>query len=191
MLNGQKIGPQELHSRLDVRASAHGFRCAKQKHQLRAIAHGSRGCNGETHSIDFRVIPILRDIPRRCRRCQGRLAVDLNKGWTVGKRLLQFERSGIGGLAAVRARLRQEQVCPTLPKYVGDKAGRISDPTIREKVTKLNMNRIVSTDRPAGQRRKQIRTPGAATSIFKPYGAALQQDGAELKRELMGFRGLG
>ena len=34
-------------------------------------------------------------------------------------------------------------------------------------------------------------TPGAATSIFKLYGAALQQDGAALKRELMGFSGLG
>ncbi|MCZ6459782.1 MAG: acyl-CoA dehydrogenase family protein, partial [Gammaproteobacteria bacterium] len=34
-------------------------------------------------------------------------------------------------------------------------------------------------------------TPGAATSIFKLYGAGLQQDGAELKRKLMGTRGLG
>lgn len=34
-------------------------------------------------------------------------------------------------------------------------------------------------------------TPGAATSIFKLVGATLQRDNADLKRELMGFRGLG
>ena len=121
------------------------------------------------------------------------LVGDLNKGWTVGKRLLQFERSGIGGLSGGA---RTSEAGTSLPdiakKYVGDKAGRISDPAIREKVTKLNMNR--ASFRLTAQRanaENKSGTPGAATSIFKLYGAALQQDGAELKRELMGFRGLG
>ena len=121
------------------------------------------------------------------------LVGDLNKGWTVGKRLLQFERSGIGGLSGGA---RPSEAGTSLPdiakKYVGDKAGRISDPAIREKVTKLNMNR--ASFRLTAQRanaENKSGTPGAATSIFKLYGAALQQDGAELKRELMGFRGLG
>ena len=41
------------------------------------------------------------------------------------------------------------------------------------------------------QESKESGAPGAATSIFKLVGAALQRDGADLKRDLMGFRGLG
>ena len=118
---------------------------------------------------------------------------DLNKGWTVGKRLLQFERSGIGGL---RGGARPAQNGPSLAdiakQYIGENDGRISDPAIREQVTALNMNRAAFrlTALRANAENKSG-TPGAATSIFKFCGAALQQDGAELKRELMGFSGLG
>ena len=118
---------------------------------------------------------------------------DLNKGWTVGKRLLQFERSGIGGLSGGP---RPAQTGPSLAdiakQYIGENDGRISDPAIREQVTALNMNRAAFrlTALRANAENKSG-TPGAATSIFKFCGAALQQDGAELKRELMGFSGLG
>ena len=118
---------------------------------------------------------------------------DLNKGWTVGKRLLQFERSGIGGLSGGA---RPAQTGPSLAdiakQYIGENNGRISDPAIREQVTALNMNRAAFrlTALRANAENKSG-TPGAATSIFKFCGAALQQDGAELKRELMGFSGLG
>jgi alkylation response protein AidB-like acyl-CoA dehydrogenase len=121
------------------------------------------------------------------------LVGDLNRGWTVGKRLLQFERSGIGGLTGGA---RPSEPGTSLPdiakKYVGEENGKISDPAIREQVTTLNMNR--ASFRLTAQRanaENKSGTPGAATSIFKLYGAALQQDGAELKRELMGFQGLG
>ena len=121
------------------------------------------------------------------------LVSELNKGWTVGKRLLQFERSGIGGLSGGA---RPAQSGPSLAdiakQYIGENDGRISDPAIREQVTTLNMNRAAFrlTALRANAENKSG-TPGAATSIFKFCGAALQQDGAELKRELMGFSGLG
>ncbi|MEC8059997.1 MAG: acyl-CoA dehydrogenase family protein [Pseudomonadota bacterium] len=121
------------------------------------------------------------------------LVGELNKGWTVGKRLLQFERSGIGGLSGGA---RPAQNGPTLAaiakQYIGEDNGRISDAAVREKVTTLNMNRAAFrlTAMRANAENKSG-TPGAATSIFKLFGAALQQDGAELKRELMGFNGLG
>ena len=121
------------------------------------------------------------------------LVGDLNRGWTVGKRLLQFERSGIGGLSGGARPTEAGTSLPEIAKqYVGEESGRISDPAIREKVTTLNMNR--ASFRLTAQRanaENKSGTPGAATSIFKLYGAALQQDGAELKRELMGFQGLG
>jgi alkylation response protein AidB-like acyl-CoA dehydrogenase len=121
------------------------------------------------------------------------LVGDLNKGWTVGKRLLQFERSGIGGLSGgARPSEAGTSLSEIAKKYVGEESGRISDPAVREKVTTLSMNR--ASFRLTAQRanaENKSGTPGAATSIFKLYGAALQQDGAELKRELMGFQGLG
>jgi alkylation response protein AidB-like acyl-CoA dehydrogenase len=121
------------------------------------------------------------------------LVGELNKGWTVGKRLLQFERSGIGGLTGgARPAQAGTGLVEIAKTYVGEREGKIDDPAIREKVTKLNMNRAAFrlTALRANAENKSG-TPGAATSIFKLFGAALQQDGAELKRELMGFKGLG
>ena len=118
---------------------------------------------------------------------------ELNKGWSVGKRLLQYERSGIGGLnGGARPTQPGSGLVEIAKNYVGEREGKIDDSAIREKVTTLNMNRAAFrlTAQRANAENKSG-TPGAATSIFKLYGAALQQDGAELKRELMGFKGLG
>ena len=81
----------------------------------------------------------------------------------------------------------------TAKTYVGEANGRIADPAVRSEVTTLNMNRTAFhlTAQRANEENRSGGTPGAATSIFKLYGAALQQDGAALKRELMGFNGLG
>lgn len=121
------------------------------------------------------------------------LVGDLNKGWTVGKRLLQFERSGIGGLSGgARPAQPGAGLVKIAKQYIGENDGKISDDAVREQVIDMNMKRAAFqlTALRANEENKSG-TPGAATSIFKLYGAALQQDGAELKRELMGFRGLG
>jgi alkylation response protein AidB-like acyl-CoA dehydrogenase len=121
------------------------------------------------------------------------LVGELNKGWTVGKRLLQFERSGIGGLAGGNRRAPPGSGLVKIAKqFAGEEAGRIADTDVRHTVTRFNMNRAAFrlTSQRANEENKSG-IPGAATSIFKLYGAALQQDGAELRRELMGYRGLG
>lgn len=118
---------------------------------------------------------------------------DLNRGWTVGKRLLQYERSGIGGLTGgARQAQPGSGLVRTAKTYVGEHNGTIADTAVRQEVTTLNMNRAAFqlTARRANEENTSG-TPGAATSIFKLYGAALQQDSAALKRELMGFNGLG
>jgi alkylation response protein AidB-like acyl-CoA dehydrogenase len=121
------------------------------------------------------------------------LVGELNKGWTVGKRLLQFERSGIGGLAGGgRSTPAGSGLVKMAKQYVGEDRGRIADADVRHTVTTFNMNRNafrLTAQRANEENKSGI--PGAATSIFKLYGAALQQDGAELRRELMGTRGLG
>ena len=75
---------------------------------------------------------------------------------------------------------------------VGESGNAIADTAVRKDVTVMNMNRnaFQLTAQRANEENKSG-IPGAATSIFKLYGAALQQDGANLRRELLGFKGLG
>ena len=122
------------------------------------------------------------------------LVGDLNKGWTVGKRLLQFERSGIGGLTGgARVADPGKSLIKAAKNYVGEADnGTIADDDLRNDVLDLNMQRnaLNLTAKRVNEETKSG-TPGAATSIFKIVGATLQRDTANLKRELMGFRGLG
>jgi alkylation response protein AidB-like acyl-CoA dehydrogenase len=121
------------------------------------------------------------------------LVGELNKGWTVGKRLLQFERSGIGGLTGgARAADPANVLVKTAKQYIGEEDGRIADPALRQKILRMNMTRkALNYTAQRANEENQSGTPGAATSIFKLVGATLQRDGADLKRDLMGFRGLG
>ena len=117
----------------------------------------------------------------------------LDQGWTVGKRLLQFERSGIGGLSGGARRAQPGAGLAKLAKEsVGESGNAIADTAVRKDVTVMTMNRnaFQLTAQRANEENKSG-IPGAATSIFKLYGAALQQDGANLRRELLGFKGLG
>ncbi|MGE0621087.1 MAG: acyl-CoA dehydrogenase family protein [Pseudomonadales bacterium] len=121
------------------------------------------------------------------------LVGELNRGWTIGKRLLQFERSGIGGLTGgARAADPSVGLVKVAKQYVGEENGLISDTALRSAVLKLNMRRR-ALNLTAQRVNEETRsgTPGEATSIFKLVGATLQRDTADLKRDLMGFRGLG
>ena len=121
------------------------------------------------------------------------LVGELNKGWTVGKRLLQFERSGIGGLTGgASAANPGTTLVKIAKKYSGEENGRIADPDLRHAILDMNIRRaaLQYTAQRANEENRSG-TPGAATSIFKLVGATLQRDGADLKRTIMGFRGLG
>ena len=58
------------------------------------------------------------------------LVGQLNKGWTIAKRLLEHERKGIGGIGA-RAAAKFEVTPEGLAKqYAGEENGRIADPDL-------------------------------------------------------------
>ena len=122
------------------------------------------------------------------------LVGELNKGWTIGKRLLQFERGSMASLvggAAVR------EAGPTLEgrakHYAGEHDGRIADDALRARIIGHNINNQAYrlTQRRTVEEAKDGRTPGPATSIFKMYGTELQQDKSSLLVEMRGTRGLG
>ncbi len=120
---------------------------------------------------------------------------ELNKGWTVGKRLLQFERSGIGGLAGAGKKKKPKNTeLPDIAKtYVGVSGNRISDSGAREKVLDHVMleQAFQLTASRVSQENQSGKTPGATTSIFKLVGSGLQRNATELKSELMGTQGMG
>ncbi len=120
---------------------------------------------------------------------------ELNKGWTVGKRLLQFERSGIGGLSGGRQKKKkpENEFAKIAKKYTGEIDGRVADKDAREKILNHSMTEkaFQLTAQRVMQESQSGKTPGAATSIFKLVGSNLARGGAELKSELMGFKGLG
>jgi alkylation response protein AidB-like acyl-CoA dehydrogenase len=118
---------------------------------------------------------------------------EVDKGWSVGKRLLQHERSGIQSLMGGGPRDAGPGLVETARQYVGAKRGRIADDALRGMVVRHNMNAHAFrlTQRRTVEESREVKTPGPATSIFKMYGTELQQDRSALLVELRGFRGLG
>lgn len=120
---------------------------------------------------------------------------ELNKGWTVGKRLLQFERSGIGGLSGSGRKKKKvvNEFAETAKKYGGEVDGKIADLDTRKRILDHSMTEkaFQLTAQRVMQESQTGKTPGAATSIFKLVGANLARNSAELKADLMGFNGLG
>jgi|TARA_B100000315_G_scaffold252432_2_gene289208 alkylation response protein AidB-like acyl-CoA dehydrogenase len=121
----------------------------------------------------------------------------LNQGWTVGKRLLQHERSGgLRVTAGGGGRSRRPTADPMgelAKKYVGEERGKISDPAMRDMVLKHRMNQrsLQLTQARAREENKSGRVPAETTSIFKLVGSTLTRENADLQTRLMGSQGYG
>jgi alkylation response protein AidB-like acyl-CoA dehydrogenase len=120
----------------------------------------------------------------------------LNGGWTVGKRLLQFERDGQGGNArgASFRGADQRSVDEIAKTYVGsDGRGRIADTDLRARVANHMMDTAamrLTVQRMQDDARSN-QGPSAVTSIMKNANVKVNQERAELLIEIMGFQGLG
>ena len=120
------------------------------------------------------------------------LVGELNKGWTVGKRLLQYERSA----SSVRTRKKGKPVnayAKVAKMYIGEIAGKVASPTARDRITRQTMmeKSLQLTIQRVTEESKSGKAPGAATSIFKLIGSTLSKEGSELKSDLRGTSGLG
>ncbi len=114
----------------------------------------------------------------------------MNGGWTIGKRLLQHERSGQGGGRMMAG----QDVVSLAKKYVGlDDQGRIADPDLRSRVAKHMMDSRAHglTLQRAADEAKGNQNPSATTSVMKNSGTWIGQEKAELTVEIMGSQGLG
>lgn len=124
------------------------------------------------------------------------LVGQLNRGWTVGKRLLQHERSGQGGLREGGGGRRGggSALSDTAKEYVGvDASGKIADAAARDTIVQFDMNQrsLALSQKRAREENTSGKTPGDATSIFKLYGATMGRETANLRVALMGSQGYG
>jgi acyl-CoA dehydrogenase len=118
------------------------------------------------------------------------LVGELNKGWTVGKRLLQHERSGMESLVSGSADSESSSLVAEAKRRLGEREGRIGDESYRSEILAYEMNNEVFR---LAQRRAVEEsdggTPGPVTSIFKVYGSELQQDYYDLLIRMRGSSG--
>jgi alkylation response protein AidB-like acyl-CoA dehydrogenase len=124
------------------------------------------------------------------------LVGELNKGWTVAKRLLQYERSGPSGAQArkdSKAKPKRNSLAQLALDYVGSNDGKVAEHGLREEVTTqlIQEKAMQLTARRVAEENQSGKAPGAVTSIFKYVGSTLSKNGSELKSRLRGTQGLG
>jgi len=119
----------------------------------------------------------------------------LGGGWTIAKRLLQHERSGLAGAGPMgRGGLFGGPLHQLAKDYAGaDEAGRIADTDLRARVATHEMEtrafQLTAVRSMVESRSNQ--GPSAATSIMKNAGTRVAQERAELTLEILGSLGLG
>ncbi|MCZ6711847.1 MAG: acyl-CoA dehydrogenase family protein [Gammaproteobacteria bacterium] len=126
------------------------------------------------------------------------LVGEFNQGWSVGKRLLQHERSGMESLVSGsargggRARGGVSELVAEAKRCLGEDQGRVSDPDWRDRILSYEMNnRVFGLAQRRAVEESEGGTPGPVTSIFKVYGSELQQDYYDIVTRIRGHRGFG
>ncbi len=115
---------------------------------------------------------------------------ELNRGWTVGKRLLQFERIASSTLQLKTSENPYAQIAR---EYFGQADGRILDNNVRERIARQTMleRTLALTVQRVTRESRSGSPPGPATSIFKLVGSTASRQGASLNAELRGTAGIG
>ena len=113
------------------------------------------------------------------------------EGWTVGKRLLQYERSSIGGRGGTRQKAKT--IAEWAQEYVGGANGRIDDPEIRRRVIEQGIgdDAYQLTIRRSFEEAASSKAPTFLSSMFKLYGTEQNMRRNDLLMSILGARGLG
>lgn len=119
-----------------------------------------------------------------------------NQGWTVAKRLLQHERSGLAALAGADAAGPMERIRPslTLAQMVNHYNAQesLGDPILRRDILSNEMQkRAFSLTQQRAVQEASAQTPGAATSIFNYVEAEYVKAQLELQMRIRGTQGVG
>ncbi len=114
----------------------------------------------------------------------------LNGGWSVGKRLLQHERSGQGGGRLMGAGKTLKTIAHDYLEGEEDELGAVD---LRHRVIAqaVDSRAHALTMKRASEEARGNLNPSATTSVMKNSSTRIGQDKAELTLEIMGSQGLG
>ena len=109
-----------------------------------------------------------------------------NRGWSIAKRLLQYERSSISGADAPAADT-------PLPKLAEQYLGDVQDSARRDEMRRIQMDEAAFrlTHKRASEASREGGTPTFATSMFKYYATEIARRRRECSISLMGTQGVG
>jgi alkylation response protein AidB-like acyl-CoA dehydrogenase len=113
-----------------------------------------------------------------------------NKGWTVAKYLLEFERGGIAYTPPVKAGLEKLREISTVEP--GGNGGKIiDDPDFRRDLAKLETQITANeiTEKRVMSALSHGQNPGSASSMFKLRGSELLQQMLEMTMKAIGYYG--
>ena len=121
------------------------------------------------------------------------LVGELNRGWSVGKRLLQHERSGMESLLQGGTSKGSSKLSLIAKEYIGEADGKIADASMRDDVLQYEMAQrsLNLTKRRVIEESADGATPGPATSIFKVMSTDLEKIHNDLTIRLRGHQGIG
>ncbi len=121
------------------------------------------------------------------------LVGELNRGWTVGKRLLQHERSGMDSLLEGGTKTSRSKLGDLGKTYMGEIDGKVADAEYRNRVLRYDMDiqALNLTQRRVIEESAEGATPGPATSIFKVVSTDLEKIHYDLATALRGAQGFG
>ncbi|MDG1204991.1 MAG: acyl-CoA dehydrogenase family protein [Pseudomonadales bacterium] len=115
----------------------------------------------------------------------------VNDGWTVAKRLLQYERTMIGGIGGGGPKVKS--LAEVADTYVGKQNGKLADLDLRDGILNHSMNdrAFGLTVRRTQEESKSTKAPSFVSSMFKLYGTEQNMAKYELMLKAMGSQMLG
>ncbi len=117
----------------------------------------------------------------------------VDKGWTVAKALMQYERTMIGeAMGGVLSAVEGELV-GLARRHLGQPEGQLSDPAVRDQIARNAMDSacFALTLTRLQQAAEAGQPPGSESSILKLCASELKQRRYELAVEIAGYDGLG
>jgi len=119
-----------------------------------------------------------------------------NQGWSVAKRLLQHERSGLASLASADKAGPLQRIKPSMPlsalaKHYAN-ASEITDLVLRDEIVCNDMRkRAFTLTQARAVAESETNTPGATTSIFNYIEAEYVKEQLELQNRIRGTQAFG
>lgn len=155
--------------------------------------------------VDVRPIKLISGISPFCETFltdvvvpKENLVGSVNGGWSIGKRLLQYERGGSHFVALAGGNVGRNPQAGSLDAlakdYVGvDGEGRLADAELRSRLIahQMDTRAYLLTSQRSQAEAEGGGGPSTTTSIMKNVGSRIAQERAELAIEIMGVRGLG